>query len=643
MLQNIRDRAQGWFAIVIIALICIPFALWGINEYLNVAKEVVVAEINGDKVKLQEFQRDYQQYRQQLQSMFGGNLDPSLFNEERLKKETLDRMVDTRLLLQMAWKSGMRISNAQVAAAVQSLEAFHRDGKFANDLYEQRLKVTGMNPAAFEEQLRQDLLTEQLRQGISSSTFVTARELEGSARLKGQKRSIAYMVLPVDPVKPTVQVTDEEVKKYYEDHHDLFTTPEQAKIAYLDLSLDNLAKQATVNDEVLHAYYQAHESNYGLPEQRSANHILIAAPKEAGAPEVEKARKKAEEFAKLARQGGSFEEIAKKHSDDSGSKGEGGQTGFFTRGVMEKAFEDTAFSMKPGEISDPVRTDFGFHVIRLIEIKPGQIKPFAEVRGEVEQAYRLEQAEKKFYDQAEQLSNLTFENPDTLQVAADALGLPIQESDYFQRTGTKDSKDLTADTKVLTAAFSPEVLEEGTNSEPLELENSRVVVLRSRDHKPPALRTLEEVRKEVVDAVTLEKAKAVVQERAGKLLERLGGGEDHVALAQQEKLKWETVADADRQSPNVNRAVLREVFKLGRPVQKPLYGSVELGTGDVAVVAVLSVQDAEYKAIAEKNREALKDELMDSHSRFDWQDFMTETRGKANINLSLKELSAADE
>jgi peptidyl-prolyl cis-trans isomerase D len=523
---------------------------------------------------------------------------------------------------------------------VQSLEAFQRDGKFANDLYEQRLKVTGMNPAAFEEQLRQDLLMEQLRQGILSSAFITAQELEGAARLKGQKRNIAYMVLPVDPVKSAIQAGEEEVNKYYNGHHDLFTTPEQVKIAYLNLSLDNLAKQVTISDEVLHAHYQAHESNYGLAEQRNANHILIAVPKDAGAPEVEEARKKAEELAKLARQGGSFEEIAKKHSDDSGSKGEGGQTGFFTRGAMEKAFEDAAFSMKPGQISDPIRTDFGFHVIRLNEIKPGQIKPFAEVRGEVEQAYRSEQAEKKFYDQAEQLSNLTFENPDTLQVAADALGLPISESDYFSRTG---GKDLTADAKVLTAAFSPEVLEEGSNSEPLELENTRVVVLRVRDHKPPALRPLAEVRKEVADAITQEKAKAAIQERAGKLLERLRAGEDYATLAQQEKLKWETVANADMENPNVNRAVLREAFKLGRPAQKPIYGSVQLGTGDVAVVAVLSVQDADYKAVAEKSRKTLHDDLADSHSRFDWQDFMTGMRGKAKINVSLKELSTQDE
>jgi len=640
MLQKIRDRAQGWLATLILVGVTIPFVFWGIDEYLRVAKEVVVAEIDGEEVSLREFQHSYQRYRQRLQSLFGSNFDPKLFDETQLKKETLDQLVDTRLLLQLGQRTGMRISNEQVAAAIQGEEAFQKDGKFAATLYEQRLKSSGLNPVTFEEQLRQGLLTEQLQQMVSGSAFVTTQELEKAARLEGQQRNIAYTTLPIDPVKPTIQISDEEIKKHYEGHRDQYTTPEQVKIAYLDLSLDELAKKAAVTDEDLRGFYQAHVADYAYPEQRSASHILVEVPKNASAAEVETATKKAEEFAKLARQGESFEKIVKEHSDDPGSKGEGGQTGFFVRGVMEKPFEDAAFSMKPGEISDPVRTDFGYHVIRLNEIKEGRTKSFEEVRGEVEKAYRQEQAEKVFYDQLEQLEQLTYENPDDLQAAADALGLTIQESDYFTRGG---GKGFMANPKVLAAAFSPEVLEEGQNSEPLELESTRVMVLRLRDHKPAASRPLEEVRKEIVDTLTLEKAKEVVADRGKKLLERLKGGEDRAAMAQQEQLKWEEAMGVDRESPKVNHAVLREAFKIGRPAQKPLFGSVQLGTGDIVLFAVLNVQDPEPEAIDEKTKNTLRDSLKGSKSQQDWQDFMGEIRRGAKINLSLKDLSSPEE
>jgi peptidyl-prolyl cis-trans isomerase D len=300
---------------------------------------------------------------------------------------------------------------------------------------------------------------------------------------------------------------------------------------------------------------------------------------------------------------------------------------------MEPAFDEALFSMKPGEISDPIRTTFGFQLLQLKQIKEGGTKPFAEARAEIEQAYRREQAERVFFEQAEQLANLSFEHPDTLEVASKALGLEIKESSYFSRAG--DNVDpLLANPKIIEAAFSPEVLEEGGNSEPLELDGDRVVVLRVKEHKPAERRKLEEVHNEIGDRIKSERAKSAIAERGQRLLERLNSGEDRMALAKQEGFEWQEAKGITQEAENINRAIVRTAFKLGRVAEgKPLYGSVPIGTGDHALVAILAVQDADPKAVDEKLQKETRDHLLRSLSANEWRDFVAQLRNEATIHI----------
>jgi peptidyl-prolyl cis-trans isomerase D len=300
---------------------------------------------------------------------------------------------------------------------------------------------------------------------------------------------------------------------------------------------------------------------------------------------------------------------------------------------MEPAFDEALFSMKTGETSDPIRTTFGFHVIQLKEIKAGGTKSFEEVRGEVERTYRHEQAERVFFEQAEQLANLTFENPDTLGVASKALDLEIKESDYLSRSGEEGR--ITANPKVIEAAFSPEVLEERRNSEPLEIESDHLVVVRVQEHKPAEPRKLEEVRDEIINKLKLERAKSALEERGRKLLERLKAGEDRLALAKQEGFEWQEAKGVDQEGAgSVNRTILRTAFKLGRVSDgKPIYSGVPMGTGDYALVTVLKVQDPDPQTVEEKLRKETRDQLLASLSTREWQDFMTELRNRAQIQI----------
>ncbi len=635
MLQRLRDRSQGVLAWIIVILICIPFALWGINEYFSAAAQVIVAEVNGQELELKEFQQAHQRYRQQLQSLLGGKL-PDAFNEERLKEQALNQMVASLLEQQTADQAGMRVGDREVGASIQSMPAFQRDGKFARDLYERQIEANGMTPAAFEEKVRRDLVTEQLRQAIADTAFVSKPDADWVARSEAQKRAIAYSTLSAEPVKATVEVTDEDIRVYYETHADRYMSPEQVKIQFLELSLAEIAKGVAAGEDAVKAYYDGHAANFTVPEQRRARHILLQVAKDASTGDEAAARTRALEILSQIRSGGSFEALAKERSEDLGSKAQGGDLGFFGQGVMDPAFDKTVFGMQAGEVSEPVRSRFGFHLIRLEEIKAGSTKSFAEAREDVEKAYRREQAERQFFDQAEQLATITFENPDTLEIAAKQLGLSVQESDFFQRTG---GSGIAEQDKVVDAAFSPEILEERGNSEVLELGDDRAVVLRVKEHRPAERRKLNEVRAEIVSTMQAEKARTMTAERGQALLKRLRDGEDRAKLAVAEKLEWKDLAELDRRTDQVDPVVRQAAFRLPRPAGAGAsYGGVQMGNGDYALIALLGVTDIDPSKLTDKERQDTRANLQRAASGAAWRDFVADLRAQADIAIFKEEL-----
>jgi len=627
MLQSIHDRAQGWLAWIIIGLICIPFAFWGIQEYFTAAEEVAVAEVNGEEVELDAFQQAYQQYRKQYQVILGRLSEQA--NEDGLKQQTLDQMVEMLLKKQLGEKLGLRISDRQVTQAVKALPAFQRDGKFSDNLYERGLQGAGMSAVTFEEQLRRELLTDQVRKAVIDTSFVTKREIDLVAKMKSQTRLITYAIIAAKPLQSSVQVSDEEIARRYKDQAETYTTPEQVKIAYLELALEEIAKRIEVTPDALSGYYGEHKSAYTLPEQRRAGHILIKLAKEAGQEAVEKARKEIEALAERIKKGESFEDLAAQYSEDVGSKSKQGDLGFFQRGVMAPPFEEAVYALKPGEISKPVRTDFGFHLIRLDGIREGKTKLFEEVREEIEKNYRNEQAERRFFDLSEKVETLAYEHPDTLDVAAQSSGLKVQESAYFGRTG---GEGIGAHEKVSDAAFSPEVLEERLNSEPLELGDNHIVVIRVKEHKAAKLRPLKEVKNDIKTAIASDKAKAAAKTQGEALLERLQSGEGREQLASKEGLKWVEKEKLGRDDTGVDNVLRRMAFKLPRPNGgKASYGGSVLDSGDYALIALLDVDKAETVDV--ERRKQLKDELLRNTSNQEWRDLMSDLRRHADIAI----------
>ena len=627
MLQFIRERAQGVVAAVIILFLCLTFLLWGIDEYLRAARQVVVAEVNGEEIDLGAYQTNFQRLRQRAQAELGDKFDSSLWTQESTKKQALDFLVEERLLGQAIDDSRLRISNPQVAAFIRGAETFAVDGKFSIERYKQAVSMLGFTETGFEAQARKDLAVQQLRAGIALSAFATQPEAERLAQLFAQKRDIGYAL--IEPAAPeTVAVSDADAEAYYKSNQDTFRVDEKVTLEYLELTLDDLKSEIAVDDKLLAAHYEATKELYTSQEQRSANHILVQLKKGATAEEDAAAKAKIEALRALVQGGKSFEEVARENSDDVGSRAEGGDTGLFPRGVMAPEFEEAVFSMQPGELSQPVKTQFGYHLIRVREIKPGGTRPFAEVRHEVEEAYRREQAENLYFERAEAFSNAVTEHPDSLEAAGDVVSLKPKTTEPLTRAEVEQR--FSAD--VANAAWEPEVLTEGLASMPVEIGNARVVAVRVTAHAPAHVPPFADVKDAAVTALRDQRLREAVTKRGETILERLKKGEAVADVMAAEKLEWLEEKGVVRDSGKVNRAVSRAAFSA--PLQvggEPAIIGVPVGTGSFAVAKVSNLQLPTIEQLQGKNVDAIKRDASRGYMASAWHGFVTRLRADGKV------------
>jgi peptidyl-prolyl cis-trans isomerase D len=605
LMQFIRERAQTWVAWMIVGLLVLVFAVWGINSYFEPESSVTVAKVGDTKISMPQFQAAYENQRAQLQAQLGGRIDPSLLESLGLKNQVLQRLVDQEVQVQATIAEGYRVGDVQVAQFINQIQAFQADGKFDKELYEQVLSRMMTSPAEWEQQQRRNLLLDQPLRGILASSFVTSRDVDHVLRLKNQQRDLGLTTLSLSRYTADVAVPDDELQAYFAQHRDNYMHPEQVRVDYLELSLSGLASQVTAPDEALTAAYEQEKQKFTSEERRRTSHILIEVAPDADQAVQDKARALAEEVLTKVRAGESFETLAETYSNDPGSAKQGGDLGYFGRGVMDKAFEDAAFSLAEGEVSGVVRSGFGFHIIKLTGIEAQHIKPFEEVRAQLETEYRHSEAEKRFYEMQEQLESLSFEHPDTLSFAADHLGLTVQTTDWLSRAA---GEGVASNPKVRTAAFSSDVLNGGNNSELVELGPNDVLVLRIKEHKATAQKTLDEVRADVTDAIKQEKAKGRLRAEAEALLKRLADGEDPTTVAAAAATEWKRLGFVGRDDKTVDAAVMKAAFESARPAaDKPLTQSLTLNNGDVVLFALYAVRDADSAQADAEARKVLQD------------------------------------
>ena len=630
MLDSLRKRAQTWFAWLIFVVVVIPFAFWGVSQYTGSSEGANVAVVNGKKISDKEFRRAYEQQRGRIRAMMGKNFDPSLIDEQQLKKQVLENLIEREVLVQGAHDAGLRVSEVRVGSAIRSIPNLQTKGQFDADLYHRMLRSQGLSIETFEHMVKNDLVVQQLNRGISDSAFVTKPELNTLLRIKLQQRDVGYAVVPMASYIGDAKVDDKAIEQFYKDNPDRFRVPEQVSVDYLDLSVDGLAKDAQVSEADLRERYKERAADFTTPQERHARHILIQVASDAPPEKVDAAKKKAEEILARIRKGESFAELAKKFSEDSGSAKEGGDLGFFGRGVMDKAFEKAAFALKAGEVSEPVRSTFGFHIIKLEGIRGGETKPFEQVRAQLEKDLKRQKAEDKFYSEAETLSNVVFEHADNLNEAAKELHLPVQSTGLFSRNG---GTGIAANPKVREAAFSDDVLLDGKNSEAIEITDDHVVALHLKEHKPAALRPLEEVRDEIRRELQSEAAKAKAKEVGEDMLGRIKGGEDVATVMASLKLKWEKLGFVTREYNKVSPQIIDAVFRLGysAAAKKPEYDGKTLSSGDFAIFGLYAVKEGDSAGADEKTVKSLKSSLTQENGRVVFNDYVDALKQKAEI------------
>ncbi|HET7570441.1 MAG TPA: SurA N-terminal domain-containing protein [Gammaproteobacteria bacterium] len=633
MLQGLREGVQGWLMWVIIIILVIPFALWGIGNYGGFFSPSYVAEVNGSDITPQDFSKAYQARYQQLQQMFGSSYKP---NPATLKKQVLDGLIANQLMTQHALKAGYRVSDQELVAQIHQMPAFSVGGKFSVDVYRARLTQAGYTAQHFENLMRQDLAVQQLQQGLAMSAVATDAEFRQFVALSKEQRKVGYVTVKADQFLDQAHPTDAEVTAYYNNHKSEFMTPEQVSIAYIELDADKLAKNVPIKEAKLHELYQQQKQKFVQQAQRKAAHILIA-PNGKGAKADAQAKAKAESILKKLHNGADFAKLAKKYSEDPGSAKNGGDLGWVQKGEMVAPFEKALFSIKKvGDVVGPVKSQYGYHIIKLEGVRKPHQQKFAEVRDQLAQEYRQKQAKDEFFKLGDKLSNLAFDHPDSLEPIHKALNLPIQKVDNVTRNS---GKGIASNPKVRAAAFSDEAYKNG-NNRLVKLADTHAVVLHDMNRQPAKLKPLSDVKADIVKTLKHKAAVKQAQAAADKIAAAVRKGESLEAAAKAAGLKAQPAKFIGRSGSDVPQPVVQAAFDAHAPAASQVeVGTVTLASGDQAVYALSAVKPGDPGSVSGTDKQMLVRRLAQRHAQADMAAYIANLRKHADIDIQQSNIS----
>ena len=620
MLTKIREKAHGIFAQVLLLGMCIAFGLWGIQSYTDSNKEAAVASVGNKDFHQRDVNKAYEQYSQQFQGMG--------IDEQSLKDQALAKLIKDEVLLQYAYKQNLVASDNTTRDFIKTLPYFQLDGKFNEGQYKAFLSSQRMTSADFVSRIQNSLIMGQVQDSIISSSFATDYDIENFFKIQNQQRDVNTVTITIPTL--TEQPSEADISSYYQQHHEQYQIPEQLSIEYVELSLAELAKKVPVTDEKLKAFYEEQKDTYATPERRKISHILfIVNDKVDDKTASEKAQKAKQDLANK-----DFAALAKEISDDKVTAKTGGDLGLFNAGTMEKPFEEAVMTLKVGEVSNPVKSKFGYHLIKVTELVAGSVKPFDSVKDEVTKAYQKAQAETSFSESGETLTSLSFEHPDSLQTVADTLGLSVNKTALF----TKDRGDgIAAEDKIRGAAFSEEVLQ-GNNSAPVELGSDRLVVLRQLEHKEATAKDLNSVKAQISALLLLDKAKLQAVTKAKQIASRLQAGETLQAVSSDQKLEIKKVTGLTRSGKTeLSEQLVDAIFKAAKPVgDKPSITLVPLATGEQVIVSLTKVTAGTMSEDDKKKLELAKKNIANAFGQNEFNTVLNSLQSSADISITPK-------
>jgi peptidyl-prolyl cis-trans isomerase D len=628
MLQSIHDKLKGWLAYVVLGAIGLVFVFWGINWTLSAPN--YAAKVNGTEISSNEVRQSYQQQLAQVERQTNAPLDEAMRNE--IKRRVLEDYVNSEALVTRADKLGYRVSDEDLLAEMARIPAFQVDGKFDKAHALAILNAQGRSVSEIEGMFRRDVKLRQLDTALSVSSFATPTELKEFRALVRQQRELAWVTLAASKYAADAVPDEAAVKTYYDAHKSEYMTPETVNLRYVELSLADLSSKVSVDDAQLKAYYDEQMAKtperFSQTEQRRVSHILLAVndPKEDAAVKA-----KAEGILKRAQSGEDFSKLAKEFSQDPGSANQGGDLGWSERKIFVGPFADAAFSMKVDEIKGPVKTQFGYHILKLVGIQPPSVKGFDTVKAELETEYRRNEAERLFNNAQDQLADAALQNATDIDVVAKKAGLTVQEIANFSRHDGGGA--LGKAPTLIEAAFSQDVLD-GRLSPIVEVEKGRGVVLKATDHKVPQQKPLEAVRAEVVAAWKKQRGVELAQLAAANAVKRLNAGESFDAVAKSLGVAAQAPKFVARSDQDVPMEIRTTAFGAPRPAQKPIYENVALANGDAAVLAFSAVrEDPNAAAIQEAD---MRRQYAGRMASGEAQSYAAAARADANVTLNPK-------
>lgn len=616
MLQKIRDRITGTAALIILAIMCVPFVFFGVDY--SFTRSGFAVKVNGEEVSPLEVRQAYENQAAQFRQL--GNIPPAL--DAQLRRSAKESVIRSRVLTQYIADSGYRISDERLQQSIREIPIFQEDGRFSFELYRGALASRGLVPARFEADQRRSLELQQLQAAIADTAFSTPAELRRYIELDRETRTISYLEFGVEDFLDGIELSDEDLQAYYDQHPESFRTPERVTFDYLEISRDTVASRIEISDKELEAFYEDVKSSYARDEERRARHILITTD-----DDPEAARELAVSLTERAKAGEPFADLAKEYSDDTLSAESGGDLGWVGPGQFVESVEEAIFDMKPGEIRGPVESEFGFHVLRLDEVRGGGTPPLSDIRDELVEAYRADRVGAMYLDLTNRLADQLFDTPD-LRDAADAVGLEVRTAVDYTRAGTAD---LAPAPVMLDALFGDTALPEGGTSDLLNLADDRVMVLQVKQRQEASREPLEAVRDRVAELAKREAASETARSRLDELRRQVEEGKTLEAAAAE--LGTEAVADREitRAESQLPPALVAAVFAAELPADGEKIGSVASADGGFILYRLTDVSPGNPQSLPPAQREQARVSLARQAGISDFGAFITELRNEADI------------
>jgi len=670
VLQKLRDRLTGIVAIFILGLLAVPFALVGVNSYFAPDTENNVAMVNKEGITLPEFNASFQNYRERMRSLLGERFDAAQFDDAIVRRQHLDTMIDRELLRQVAAETGLSVDDQFLAQSIRELPGFQVNGQFNVDVYQSQLSAQGMTPQQFENQMRASMVLSQYPATISASAIATSREVDEYIQLQEQKRAFGALLVkaetqdavgeieePIEVAEETVEeaveaaeealevaeteesseltavdIPEERIQGWYEEHTDQYRRPERVIVEYLELDAAAMDAEETIDEDTLRQRFEDQSGRFLTPEARLASHILIEVSPTADEAEIATARERAQALYDRLMAGEEFAELAREFSEDQGSASSGGDLDWVEPGFMVEAFENALYELSmDAPVSEPVQTGFGWHLIQLRDIRPAEGMSFEEARETLEAELITERNERRFIETADRLVDIIYEDPTTLEAASEELGLEIKEAGPFDRSG--GTEGVTTNAEFLEAAFSDLVLLQDSASDPVDLGPNHIAVIRVREHLPETVRPLEEVRDAVIAAIEVDDAMNLAKERAAALLARLDSGETLLSLAEETGLELLESEGAGRNASELAPDFRQGLFEMAAPAEGEVTRDVLALDDGYAVVQLELVVPGSLSEEEAARRSAYQSRLANVSASSETQAFLRMLRSQSDVQV----------